>query len=394
MEDVRDNEVRNECVAPSNLPTMGEGESVDCFLSHRKWYGEDTEGLRLDFEELSHDTNYLLSINDVKCCDMGNIGIVTGQSGAGKTQALSQFVGAVLFGDYQCIRYEYSHVEPRPKVLWIDSEQHRNDMIKVKNRIMVANGMGIQEKMPNFTIAMLRDVSTPGELWCKVLRLIYEEKPTVLVLDGLIDCVCSINDEKECNQLVKELMQTADHYNMFIFCVIHQNPNDIKIAGFLGTITERKASESFVVKKETAAGVTIFTVSQGNKGRGHGEWGEFRFRIAQGSRWGVPEQIVTEQKQTTTTSMLAEQIKKWLIEGINHIEYPATLGNIKEVFRVFGKVTNNDKLKECTDIARNRRFIIEQPQETKKRGQAYSKYILNPMEFPIKEELPFEPPTV
>jgi hypothetical protein len=39
-------------------------------------------------------------------------------------------------------------------------------------------------------------------------------------------------------------------------------------------------------------------------------------------------------------------------------------------------------------VAINRRFVVEQPKETRIKGQNYVKYILNPEEFP--DDKPFD----
>ena len=43
-------------------------------------------------------------------------------------------------------------------------------------------------------------------------------------------------------------------------------------------------------------------------------------------------------------------------------------------------------------VAVNKRYIIPQPKETMAKGQTHPKFILNPTEFTVKDDLPFEPP--
>ena len=50
------------------------------------------------------------------------------------------------------------------------------------------------------------------------------------------------------------------------------------------------------------------------------------------------------------------------------------------------RTAQSDNLK----VALNRRFIIEQPKESRAKGQNYIKYILNPEDFPVDD--PFGQP--
>ena len=111
------------------------------------------------------------------------------------------------------------------------------------------------------------------------------------------------------------------------------------------------------------------------RGRDIPDW---KFKVLSVGGWGIPEQLNNEPKLNDTP----DNIKEWLKVGRFDIEWPATKDKIKTIFKNRGGVTSNPALLDNLRIAINRRFIIEQPKETRAKGQTHIKYILNPEEFP------------
>ena len=82
-----------------------------------------------------------------------------------------------------------------------------------------------------------------------------------------------------------------------------------------------------------------------------------------------------------------DNIKAWLVAGHYDIEWPASKEKIKSIFKSRGGVSNTAAQNDNMKVALNRRFIIEQPPETRVKGQTHIKYVLNPEYFP--EDKPF-----
>ena len=363
----------NDNIQPSNLPPLavqsGVGEGYDGFLSSDEWIGTDISGDELDFTEPYTSPRFLLSCGGTPLARMGNVQVVTGQSGNGKTLLISQMIAAVLIGEFGCLCYELSDIYPRPKVLLVDTEQSREDVIAVKNRIAELCGFGCQERHPNFRIFMLRETETALQRWRKTLKAIYETKPTVVILDGILDVVEDFNEQKMCAEIIFKCMQTATHYGAAMMCVLHQNPGSTKLIGHLGSAAMRKVTDIVSVTKDKAKG--LFTVSQ-EKARGHADFEDWQFRVLP-SLYGRPEQI-NYAYIGKAEEIPMESIEKWLNEGKDEIVWPATLSDIKRVINAHGGVKGNDLLQDCVTRLRNKRIILEQP---KSKGQKYPKYIIN-----------------
>ena len=373
----------------NNLPAIGEGESVPTFLAQDKWFGVDTEPFLLDFSEKYVPPKYTLTWNDVGFAPLGGIHAITGQAGHGKTMTIAQFISAILSGEFGSLRYNLEKEIPNPRVLYIDTEMEEANTIAMKNRVLTMCRRPLEQNYDDFIVLMLREaqskekgVSAALYRWQLTLKAIYQYKPTICFIDGLLDVVENFNDNTQCSELIYKCMQAATHFNKevggtSIWCLVHQNPGGDKLVGHLGSMLERKATDIFKTKKEKSqtTGLATFTVEQLKaRGRDIPEW---KFQVLPITGWGVPEQIRTAPMDNDDP----EIIRVWLQDGQFDIEWPATLTEIRGLIKTRGGVTYNTKLQADVTVAKNRRFLIPQPEEERTKGQRHTKFYLNPEEI-------------
>ena len=369
----------------NNLPTINEGEQIPQFLPKDNWFWVDVEPYLLDFSKPYTAPKYLLSWNGIGFAPLGGLQAITGQAGNGKTMTIAQMISAVLGGDYGNLRYELANEIPDPRVLYIDTEMEEANTIAMKNRVLTMTKRTIGESYDDFIVLMLREATSNEDKikaatmrWRITLKAIYQYRPTVCFIDGLLDVVNDFNSNTECQELIYKCMQAATYYNISLWCLVHQNPGADKLVGHLGSMLERKVTDIFVTKKDKndTTGDATFNVHQMKaRGRDIPDW---KFRVMPVEGWGIPEQLNDEPKLNDKP----DNIKKWLEDGKDDIEWPATKVSIKTIFKNRGGVTSSTALNDNLKVAVNRRFIIEQPQETKTKGQTHVKYILNPEIFP------------
>ena len=369
----------------NNLPDINEGQKIPDFLPKEDWFGVQVEPYRLDFTKPYKPPKYLLSWNGIGFAPLGGIQAITGQAGNGKTMTIAQMIAAVLGGDFGGLKYELSESNPNPTVLYIDTEMEESNTIAMKNRVLTMTGRIVGENYDDFIVMMLREATSKEEKvsaakmrWRLTLKAIYQYKPTVCFIDGLLDVVEDFNSNSECQELIYKCMQAATHYGISLWCLVHQNPGADKLVGHLGSMLERKVTDIFVTKKEKndTTGDATFNVHQMKaRGRDIPDW---KFKVLPVGGWGMPEQLNTEPKLNDTP----DHIKAWLLAGRYDIEWPATKEKIKEIFKNRGGVNNRTAQNDNMKVALNRRFVIEQPKETRTKGQNYVKFILNPQEFP------------
>ena len=362
----------------SNVPSLNNPPE---FLADDQWFDTTINDYEwLDFTEPYTKPNFLLSFRGRPFARVGDVQIISGQAGNGKSMLFSQIITAILHKEFGELRYELGDSIPEPKVLLIDTEQSKDDVIAGKNRIMELCGWGMQEIRNDFRIVMLRDTETAIQRWKKTLKAIYEVQPNVIVLDGLLDVVADFNNQTECAELIFKCLQVATYYKAAMMCVLHQNPLSSKLVGHLGSAAMRKVTDVLVVSKDKTKSDIIFNVSE-IKARGHLDLEDWQFRVLPVSQWGRPEQI--NNVSSGYGEIDADDIKKWLDVGRSNVEWPAYESTIKEKIFMVNGIRGKDPLQLCIVKARNRTFLVPQPPEEYSKGQKHPKYYLNPELFDL-----------
>ena len=344
------------------------------FLKSDEWFGTPIAPSEwLDFTEAYTSPNFALSFRGRSFARLGDVQIISGQAGHGKSMLFSQIITALLKGSFGELRYELSDTIPDPRLLLIDTEQSKNDVIAGKNRVMDLCGFGLQETLDNFRVVMLRDTETAIGRWRKTLQAIYEVQPNFIILDGMLDVCEDFNSQTLCAELIYKCLQTATYYKAAMMCVLHQNPMSAKLTGHLGSAAMRKVSDILVVSKDKKADNIVFNVSQA-KARGHQDLEDWQFRVIP-SLWGRPEQIAPISAQNEETPI--EKIREWLQAGASDIPWPATLEQAKGIIKARGSIGSADRLQAIVTRAINRGFLRAQPREEWIKGQKFPKYNLN-----------------
>jgi hypothetical protein len=257
----------------------------------------------------------------VPFADVGELHIISGKPGNGKTGLMSQLEAATLgrqFGNTlardvgHIVRDEKGNIltgdDKRPifqvrptRILHIDTEQGKDDTIAFKNRVISMSGVSKDEAKDHFFILRLRDTELASDRWKKILKAIWQVQPTDIFLDGMLDIVEDYNDQKECQPIIRKCMMLATYYDTSLWAVLHENPMVDKLVGTLGSITQRKVSEIFTVIKVKQVDLKpnekrddlpdiYFRVKQ-NKARGRdvADW-LFQY-VTNAGGWGQPVEI-------------------------------------------------------------------------------------------------------
>ena len=219
------------------------------FLKGDKWFGACSEEDFLDFTEPYTPPRYTLQRGETKFANVGDLHIISGKPGNGKTGLMKMLMAAILSGKYGGLEYALSKERPNPIELYIDTEQSKDDTIAFKNSVCVMSGIDYKVAHKNFYVLRLRDVEDVAERWRKILDAIWKVRPTDIFLDGMLDIVKDYNDQVECQPIIRKCMMLATYYDASLWAVLHENPLVDKLVGVLGSITQRKVSEIFTVQK-------------------------------------------------------------------------------------------------------------------------------------------------
>ena len=300
----------------NKIPLPGEPTPVPDFLKGDDWFGAKVDDDFLDFDKPYRPPRYTLERNDVAFADVGEIHIVSGKPGNGKTGLMAQLIAATLGGQFgktiaRKVGHKVNGVEGFQEVptciLYVDTEQGEDDTIGFKNRILSMSGVPKVIAKQHLKILRRRETELALDRWKKILKAIWQVQPTDIFLDGMLDIVEDYNDQKECQPIIRKCMMLATHYDTSLWAVLHENPMVDKLVGTLGSITQRKVSEIFTVIKVKQSELKehdrnpklppiYFRVKQ-NKARGKDvdDW-YFHYVSADGG-WGQPVEIDDEAAQ-------------------------------------------------------------------------------------------------
>ena len=244
-----DNKTYNNPIAEVEHKPVPLPQDAPEFLKGDNWFGACSKEDFLDFEEPYTPPRYTLQRGDVKFANIGDLHVITGKPGQGKTGLMKMLMAAILCGKYGKLEYALTKERPNPIVLYIDTEQSKDDTIALKNSVCTMAGMIYKQAQKNFFVLRLRDTESEKDRWRKILDAIYIVRPTDIFLDGMLDIVKDYNDNVECQPIVRKCMMLATYYDASLWMVLHENPLVSKLVGTLGSITQRKVTEIFEVIK-------------------------------------------------------------------------------------------------------------------------------------------------
>lgn len=283
----------------------------------------------------------------VPFADVGEIHIISGKPGNGKTGLMAQLIAATLGGQFgNTIARKVGHKvngsddfhELPTRILYVDTEQGEDDTIGFKNRVISMSGVSKEDAKEHLKILRLRDTELAQDRWRKILKSIWQVQPTDIFLDGMLDIVEDYNDQKECQPIIRKCMMLATHYDTSLWAVLHENPMVDKLVGTLGSITQRKVSEIFTVIKIKQADLKendrradlpdiYFRVKQ-NKARGRdvSDW-LFQY-VTNAGGWGQPVEIedngvkVADSKEIAFMKEADERLKayNWTSSGATYTD--------------------------------------------------------------------------
>ena len=318
------------------IPLPGEADKKPTppeFLQGDDWFNVEIDDDFLNFDEPYRPPRYTMEREGVPFADVGELHIISGKPGNGKTGLMSQLEAATLGGRFgNTICREIGHkVEGQggfmvipTRILHIDTEQGKDDTIAFKNRVISMSGVEKEQAKEHFFILRLRDTESAKDRWRKILKAIYMVKPTDIFLDGMLDIVEDYNDQKECQPIIRKCMMLATHYDASLWAVLHENPMVDKLVGTLGSITQRKVSEIFTVIKVKQCDLKpnerrddlpdiYFRVKQ-NKARGRdvSDW-LFRYETNAGG-WGQPVEITDDNTSNVASADNKEEMLKAVVK--------------------------------------------------------------------------------
>jgi hypothetical protein len=388
----------------NKIPLPGQPEPTPDFLKGDDWFGTNVDGDFLDFDKPYRPPRYTMERDGVPFADVGEIHIISGKPGNGKTGLMAQLIAATLGGRFgNTITRKVGHkingqegfYEIPTRILYVDTEQGEDDTIGFKNRVLSMSGVQKDEAKEHFFILRLRDTELASDRWKKILKAIWQVRPTDIFLDGMLDIVEDYNDQKECQPIIRKCMMLATYYDTSLWAVLHENPMVDKLVGTLGSITQRKVSEIFTVIKVKQADLKpnekrddlpeiYFRVKQ-NKARGRdvADW-LFQY-VTNAGGWGEPKEIEENGAQVLNDREM--QFMKEADERLKAFNWTSAGATYTELERYLRKSVSGRRAGDLINIAAEKGIIYKSDKK---------KYHYNGLKELPKDntkDLPFEGPS-
>lgn len=270
-------------------------DSLDEFLESRNIDLSNTDtqqkvvipqSVWLDVTQDIVEPTWLLKYQGVGFSPLGDIQVVRGMEGNGKSMLLTILMAAVLSGECGGLTCDLKDT----KVLYIDTEQNMASTLFVQRRVHHLCRWRGKEANARFRVMMLREVEDLKDRNAYLWQAIEDFKPTAVFIDGVADLVSDINKFDECMVMVHKLMAEASRRFISIWSVLHVNYGSQKMRGHLGTEIAHKVSDVLSCQKDKTQNPPVFTVEQ-VKARNK-DIQNFSFIVSDDeSRLGVPKML-------------------------------------------------------------------------------------------------------
>lgn len=270
-------------------------DSLDDFLESRNIDLSNTDtqqkvvipqSVWLDVTQDIVEPTWLLKYQGVGFSPLGDIQVVRGMEGNGKSMLLTILMAAVLSGECGGLTCDLKDT----RVLYIDTEQNMASTLFVQRRVHHLCRWRGKEANARFRVMMLREVEDLKDRNAYLWQAIEDFKPTAVFIDGVADLVSDINKFDECMVMVHKLMAEASRRFISIWSVLHVNYGSQKMRGHLGTEIAHKVSDVLSCQKDKTQDPPVFTVEQ-VKARNK-DIQNFSFIVSDDeSRLGVPKML-------------------------------------------------------------------------------------------------------
>lgn len=179
----------------------------------------------------------------------GAMSLITGKAKSRKTFFISAIVAA-LVQKKEILSFKNT---TNCRVMWIDTEQSIFHFHKALLRAYQMANMPTAINSDSIIPYSFATLSTEERIQ-KLKEAIDENKPDVVIIDGIRDFVLDINDIKESSKLKDLLMWLYHQYDCHICSVLHQNKGDNNARGHLGTELTNKSET--VISLDANNGIT------------------------------------------------------------------------------------------------------------------------------------------
>lgn len=188
----------------------------------------------------------LASIHGSTIGTPGNFIVFSGLPKAGKSSFLSALLASAITGkDFFGIQM---HRPEKSPVAMFDTESNEYNFYQNIARLKRISGAGA--RLPEWlNIFTTRSENAAGNI--ELINLYIQKwRPSVVIIDGLLDLLVNYNDERESRELIDWLKRMTNDYGVLIVGVLHTGKKDNHTLGHFGSAADRYAESVLEVVKD------------------------------------------------------------------------------------------------------------------------------------------------
>lgn len=188
----------------------------------------------------------VLRIENKNIGSLQNFITITGQQKNGKGKYIAGICAAAI-SRQEVFNISVRLPEEKQRVCIWDTEQSDYDFYKMMDNIKAL--AGVASFPAHFNAFNVRE-DEPADILQMMDRYLQTHPDTGLfVIDGLLDCLTSYNDEGESKRLINVLKKWTKLYNILAPVVLHRGKSNSTTLGHLGSMADRAAQSVLVVEK-------------------------------------------------------------------------------------------------------------------------------------------------
>jgi len=207
----------------------------------------------LEARRFNHTTNIIpdkvfFTIDEAVIGTASNFVAITGLPKTSKSTIISALISSFITGK-DVLNFKLHAYDDKFKIALFDTEQSAYDFSRSVTRIQKFTKYDTPGVFKFFDAFLCREDNSVN-----ILRLIdtyLKQTPEVaiLIIDGLLDLIESMNDEAASKRLITTLKRWGKKYNILIITVLHLGKKDMSSIGHIGSASDRYAQSTLLVEK-------------------------------------------------------------------------------------------------------------------------------------------------
>jgi predicted ATP-dependent serine protease len=211
-------------------------------------YDDLLKSCKIDSNTIIKDDNIYLAINNNIVGSAGNFIAFTGLPGSSKSTFIAGLIASAIskseIFDFNALTYP---AQKKTRICLFDTEQTGLDY-KAKERL-IKKLSGKKDIYKNLDVFSVVEFSSNTILNLINTYLTNTPECAILIIDGILDCIEDMNDQKQAKRLIKIIRKWAKKYDILIVIVLHLGKKDLTAIGHIGSASTRYCQSELEISK-------------------------------------------------------------------------------------------------------------------------------------------------